>query len=78
MAQTVSELESDGLISRHPDPDDGRRAWLELTKRGRATLEEDRRKREGWLIEAIREGFSQEEQQALELAVPLLRRLADM
>jgi DNA-binding MarR family transcriptional regulator len=78
MAQTVSELEADGLISRHPDPDDGRRASLELTKRGRATLQEDRRKREGWLIEAIKEGFSPEEQQALEQAVPLLRRLADM
>ncbi len=78
MAQTVSELEADGLISRHPDPDDGRRALLELTKRGRETLEEDRRQRVGWLIGAIEEGFSEEEQQALERAVPLLRRLADM
>jgi DNA-binding MarR family transcriptional regulator len=78
MAQTVGELEADGLISRHPDPEDGRRATLKMTKRGRAVLEQDRRQREGWLIEAITEGFSPEEQQTLEQAVPLLRRLADM
>lgn len=78
MAQTVGELEADGLVSRHPDPGDARRATLKLTKRGRATLEEDRRAREGWLIEAIEGEFSPEEQQALEQAVPLLRRLADL
>jgi DNA-binding MarR family transcriptional regulator len=77
MAQTVSELEADGLISRRPDPDDGRRALLELTNRGRQTLEEDRTHREGWLIQAIAEGFSEQEQQALARAVPLLTRLAD-
>jgi DNA-binding MarR family transcriptional regulator len=77
MAQTVTELESDGLISRRPDPADGRRALLELTDRGRQTLEADRRQRVGWLIGAIAENFSEQEQQALAQAVPLLTRLAD-
>ncbi len=77
MAQTVSELEVDGLISRRPDPADGRRALLELTDEGLQTLEADRREREGWLIGAIAEGFSESEQQALARAVPLLTRLAD-
>jgi DNA-binding MarR family transcriptional regulator len=77
MAQTVGELEADGLITRHPDPDDGRRATLTMTTRGRKVLQEDRGQREGWLIEAINEQFSQEEQRALEEAVPLLRRLAE-
>jgi len=77
MAQTVSELETDGLVDRRPDPDDGRRALLELTEEGRRTLAAERLKREGWLIEAITEGFSEKEQQALTRAVPLLRRLAD-
>jgi DNA-binding MarR family transcriptional regulator len=77
MAQTVSELESDGLISRRPDPADGRRALLELTDKGQRTLEADRRQREGWLIRAIADGFSQQEQRALAQAVPLLTRLAD-
>jgi DNA-binding MarR family transcriptional regulator len=77
MAQTISELEADGLLSRRPDPADGRRALLELTDEGRRSLEADRRHREGWLIGAIADGFSEQEQQALAEAVPLLTRLAD-
>lgn len=77
MAQTVSELEADRLISRRPDPADGRRALLELTDKGRQTLEADRHQREGWLIQAIADGFCEQEQQALAQAVPLLTRLAD-
>jgi DNA-binding MarR family transcriptional regulator len=77
MAQTVSELETEGLIDRRPDPVDGRRALLELTDKGRHTLELDRHQREGWLTRALDEGFSEREQQALARALPLLRRLAD-
>jgi len=77
MAQTVSELEAEGLISRRPDPDDGRRALLELTDKGRLTLEAERRQREGWLFEAISGQLSQQEQEELARAVELLRRLAD-
>jgi DNA-binding MarR family transcriptional regulator len=77
MAQTVSELECDRLITRRPDPSDARRALLELTDEGRQTLEEDRRQRVGWLIQAIADGFSEQEQRTIAEAVPLLRRLAD-
>jgi DNA-binding MarR family transcriptional regulator len=77
MAQIVAELEADALVSRRPDPTDGRRALIELTDRGRQTLEAERRQREGWLIGAMTEGLTAEEQQALARAVPLLRRLAD-
>lgn len=77
MAQTVSELEAEGLIDRRPDPADGRRALLELTDSGRRTLAADRRQREGWLIQAIAESFSESEQRTLAEAIPLLRRLAD-
>jgi DNA-binding MarR family transcriptional regulator len=77
MAQTVCDLEADSLISRRPDPDDGRRSLVELTERGRETLLEDRRKREGWLTEAIAQDLSVSEQRLLAQAVELLRRLAD-
>ena len=53
MAQTVGELEADGLVTRRPDPDDGRRALVELTLSGRETLEDDRARRVGWLVSAI-------------------------
>ena len=77
MAQTVAELESEGLVSRRPDPDDRRRALVELTQQGRTTLEADRRQREGWLAEAIASDLTPEEQRTLHEAVELMRRLAD-
>jgi DNA-binding MarR family transcriptional regulator len=77
MAQTVTELEADGLVSRRPDPGDRRRALVELTEQGRTTLAADRRQREGWLAEAIAQDLTPEEQRTLHEAVELMRRLAD-
>jgi DNA-binding MarR family transcriptional regulator len=76
MAQTLADLEGDGLIARRPDPVDGRRVLIELTTGGRRRLREDRKRREGWLAEAIAAELSQAEQQTLIEALPLLRRLA--
>ncbi len=76
MAQTVAELEADGLVARRPDPDDRRRALVELTAQGRAVLESERRRREGWLATAIDSRMTPEEQAVLAEAVELLRRLA--
>jgi DNA-binding MarR family transcriptional regulator len=76
MAQTLAELEADGLIARHPDPDDRRQVLIELTARGRDRLAEDRRRREGWLTAAIATELTPAEQQTLIDAVPLLRRLS--
>jgi DNA-binding MarR family transcriptional regulator len=77
MAQTVAELEADGLVARRPDPSDRRRALVELTERGRSVLAADRRAREGWLAQAIEQDLSEGEQAVLTDAVELLRRLAE-
>ncbi len=77
MAQTVGELEADGLVKRRPDPEDGRRALVELTDKGRAVLQADRRARDGWLAQAIEQDLSAREQDVLGGAVELLRRLAE-
>jgi DNA-binding MarR family transcriptional regulator len=77
MAQTVGELEAEGLLSRRPDAADRRRALVELTEAGRVVLEVDRRQREGWLAQAIAGDFTGEEQRVLAEAVALLRRLAE-
>jgi DNA-binding MarR family transcriptional regulator len=76
MAQTVAELESDGLISRRPDPGDKRQVLIELTAAGADRLGELRRSREDWLSEAIAAELSPEERKTLQEALPLLRRLA--
>ncbi len=77
MAQTVAELEADGLVERRPDPDDRRRALVELTDHGRQTLADDRRHREGWLARAIESDLDESDQATLHTAVELLRRLAE-
>ena len=76
MAQTVRDLEAAGLVLRRPDPDDGRRAFVELTETGCTTLAADRRHREGWLAQALERDLSVREREILREAVGLLRRLA--
>jgi DNA-binding MarR family transcriptional regulator len=77
MAQTIVELEAEGLVTRKPDPNDKRRALVELTDQGHATLQNDRRQRDGWLAQAIVEQLTAEEQATLTEAVAVLQRLAD-
>jgi DNA-binding MarR family transcriptional regulator len=77
MAQTIADLEAEGLIARRPDPADGRRTLVALTEQGRETLEADRRQREGWLARAIAEDLSPGEQELLARATSLLQRLSE-
>ena len=77
MAQTVSDLETDGLVARRPDPSDGRRALVSLTDEGRAALDADRRHRDGWLALAIADDLTPDEQAVLARAAELLRRIAE-
>jgi len=77
MAQTVADLEADGFVTRRPDPDDRRRALVELTDEGLTRLQADRAARDGWLARAIADKLSPADQDTLESAVELLRQLAD-
>jgi DNA-binding MarR family transcriptional regulator len=75
MAHTIAELEAAGLVGRRPHPHDRRQILIELTDQGLDKLTEDRKRREGWLAEAIATELSADEQEILIQAVPLLRRL---
>jgi hypothetical protein len=66
-----------GMVTRRPDPHDGRRALVELTEHGVATLQADRRERDGWLARAIADDLDPAERATLRESVELLRRLAD-
>jgi DNA-binding MarR family transcriptional regulator len=77
MAQTVGDLEAEGLVERRPDPNDGRRALVELTEAGRVALAADRRRREGWLAEVIAAELSADERALLERCVGVLSRIAE-
>jgi DNA-binding MarR family transcriptional regulator len=75
MAQTLAELETTGLIERHPDAGDRRRIQIDLTPLGRERVLEERGRREDWLAAAIAAELNPEEQRTLLAAVPLLERL---
>jgi DNA-binding MarR family transcriptional regulator len=77
MTQTISDLETEGLIQRRADPTDRRRTLVEVTERGLQTLNADRRDREGWLAVTIAEGLSDDEQRVLMRALALLERIAE-
>lgn len=77
MATTLSGLDRHGLITRKPDPDDGRRQLITLTQRGRGHAESDRRVRDEWLVQAMQDRYTERERQVINEALSLLQRLTD-
>ena len=77
MATIVAALEQRGLIERTPDPEDGRRQVISLTKAGRQRAESDRQVREEWLARAIHESYSEPERHTILDALSLLERLTE-
>jgi len=76
MGATLAALEARGLIERHPDPQDGRRAVLSVTEAGREVLRDKRNARTDQLAQALSAGFTPAELRQLMAAAPLLERLA--
>src|SRR5579884_11957 len=76
MGAIVISLEALGLVSRTPDPTDGRCLVVSLTEAGLQIIHGARRQREERLARALADNFTDEEQQVLIAALPLLERLA--
>jgi DNA-binding MarR family transcriptional regulator len=76
MGAILISLEALGLISRTPDPTDGRRLVISLTDAGSQVIHGARRQKEERLAQVLADHFTAEEQQALIAALPLLERLA--
>jgi DNA-binding MarR family transcriptional regulator len=76
MGATLAALEARGLVTRQPDPDDGRRAVLTLTGAGQQVLRDKRSARVAQLAAALSSAFSPAEVLQLKAAAPLLERLA--
>jgi DNA-binding MarR family transcriptional regulator len=77
MGATVAALETAGLVSRAPDPVDGRQTILSPTAAGRELIRDGRAARQDWLFRAIRATLTTREQKELGSAVELLKRLVD-
>jgi DNA-binding MarR family transcriptional regulator len=76
MHATVTSLVRRGLVSRAPDPADGRRMVLELTAAGRAKARDKRSARSAQIATVLASDFTAEERATLLAAAPLLERLA--
>lgn len=75
MAATLAGLDRHGLIQRHPDPQDGRRQLVSLTRAGRERAEGNRQAREEWLARALQDRYSENERRTIVEAMALLERL---
>jgi DNA-binding MarR family transcriptional regulator len=75
MTRTVNCLEEAGYVVRRPHETDGRQVVIELADKGTKTLEADRRRRDAWLAQRLRE-LTPEERSVLRQAAPILERLA--
>lgn len=75
VATAVRELQNLGLVSRSPDPADGRRTLVSITADGREQLRTERAAGQDWLAHAIGDHLDDAERDRLAAAVPLLRRL---
>jgi DNA-binding MarR family transcriptional regulator len=77
MGATVAALEADGIISRSPDPTDGRRVILSITPSARELVDSNRAAKEDWLFRAISTTFDATELKQLEVGIQLLNRLVN-
>ncbi|MCW2806135.1 MAG: MarR family transcriptional regulator [Marmoricola sp.] len=75
MTRTVNALVDDGYAVRRAHETDGRQVLVDLTDRGREIILADRRRRDAWLAQRLRE-LTPEERAVLRDAAPLIQRLA--
>jgi DNA-binding MarR family transcriptional regulator len=60
VTRKIQQLERDGLVVRHADPDDGRASRISLTPAGRRTLERVLKARRAWL-DRLFDGWSEQD-----------------
>jgi DNA-binding MarR family transcriptional regulator len=75
MTRTVNCLEEGGYVVRRKHETDRRQVVVALSPKGEQTLAGDRRRREAWLAQRLRE-LTPEERSVLRQAAPIIERLA--
>ena len=75
MTRLVAALESAGLVGRSAHPTDRRQVQLAISPAGTALLREDRRRRDAWLAQRLRD-LDPADREVLRAATAVLERLA--
>ena len=74
MTRLVASLEVAGVATRAPHPTDGRQVLVAVAPEGLAVLREDRRRRDAWLAQQLRD-LPAEDVDVLRRAAVVLERL---
>ena len=77
MTRTVNCLADGGYVERRKDGRDGRQVVVALSEKGRQTITNDRRRRDAWLAQRLRE-LTPAERTVLRQAAPIIERLAQL
>jgi DNA-binding MarR family transcriptional regulator len=75
MTRIAASLEAAGLVTRTDHPSDGRQVLLAASPEGAAIVREDRRRRDAWLAQRLRD-LPREDLEVLRRAAVVLERLA--
>jgi DNA-binding MarR family transcriptional regulator len=75
MTRLAASLEEADLLTRTAHPSDGRQVLLAVSPAGVALLREERRRREAWLAQRLRD-LDPDEREVLRRAATILDRLA--
>jgi DNA-binding MarR family transcriptional regulator len=75
MSSIVTSLQDAGLVRGIPDPNDGRKTLMSLSKKCQKRLQEVRTARQDWLTAMIVQKLSAQEQRQLATTFELLSRL---
>jgi DNA-binding MarR family transcriptional regulator len=75
MTRTVNCLAEGGYVVRRKHETDGRQVVVALSEKGEQTLAADRKRRDAWLAQRLRE-LTPDERSVLRQAAPIIERLA--
>ncbi|GAA0385456.1 MarR family transcriptional regulator [Acrocarpospora corrugata] len=77
MTRVIAKLEERGLLARTPHPTDRRQVSISVTEAGTNLLKEERRLKEAWLAQRLKD-LTPEERATLRSAAPILEKLSTM
>ncbi|WP_219468883.1 MarR family winged helix-turn-helix transcriptional regulator [Nonomuraea rhizosphaerae] len=75
MTRVIAALEERGLVSRTPHPTDRRQVTVTVTEDAQKLLKEERRRKEAWLNQRLKD-LTPEERSILRQAAPILEKLS--
>ncbi|NBE99531.1 MarR family transcriptional regulator [Nonomuraea sp. KC401] len=75
MTRVIAKLEERGLVARTPHPTDRRQVTVTVTEAAEKLLKEERRRKEAWLTQRLKD-LSSEERAILRQAAPILEKLS--